>query len=71
MYYFFVKDGKINGKGEARIISEGWECVEVSQEVYEDDTNKYIYENGEIVDAAIENVEYIPAHDDVADMLSI
>ena len=50
MYYFFVKDGKINGKGEARIISEGWECVEVSQEVYEDDTNKYIYENGEIVD---------------------
>lgn len=51
-YYIFVKDGKINGCGEVKIISDGFISVPVEQEVYVDFTqnpNRYIYADGEIV----------------------
>jgi hypothetical protein len=52
MYYIFIKDGKTNGCGQARIISEGFLNIPVIKEVYDDfaeHPNKYTYLDGEIV----------------------
>ena len=52
MYYIFIKDGKVNGCGEAKVISEGFLNFPVTQELYNDfsqNPEKYIYSDGEIV----------------------
>ena len=46
MYYFHIQNNEIIGKGQARILNA--ENIEVSEEVY-NESEKYIYLNGEIV----------------------
>ena len=45
-YYFYIQDNKIIGKGQAKLLNG--DNIEVSQEVY-DESEKYIYQDGEIV----------------------
>jgi len=53
-YYIFLEnDGKLNGAGECRQLTEGVENIEVSEEIfnaYIETPNKYIYSDGEIVE---------------------
>lgn len=46
--YVFVRDGKINGKGQVKCLSTDVLNVEVSFEIY-NDLERYIYQDGEIV----------------------
>ena len=55
MYYAFIENGKLNGGGECRCLTNGVENIEISQEVF-DNIQKYKYENGEIVI----NEDYVP-----------
>lgn len=55
MYYAFIENGKLNGSGECRCLTNGVENIEVSKEVF-DNIQKYKYENGEIVI----NEDYVP-----------
>lgn len=48
MYYVFVENGKINGKGQCPCASDGLTCVEVSQEVY-DNLDHYIWDGSELI----------------------
>ena len=48
MYYAFIENGKINGKGECPAEADGLTCVEVSQEVY-DNLDHYMWNGTEIV----------------------
>lgn len=52
-YYFFIEDGKINGRGQAECVSPGIITVEVTEEMYNNaeqyGNNYYIYEDGEVV----------------------
>lgn len=48
MYYIFVENGEIFGRGQARIVNPEVESIEVSQEVY-DNYKMYIYQDGEII----------------------
>ena len=48
MYYIFVENDEIIGKGQARCLN--LQNIEVSEELYNDyETDKYIYSNGAIV----------------------
>ena len=52
MYYIFVENGIINGSGECQCLTEGFENIEVTEEVYNnfiEDTDRYIYQDGEII----------------------
>jgi len=52
MYYIFVENGIINGSGECECLTEGFENIEVTEEVYNnfiEDTDRYIYQDGEII----------------------
>ena len=53
-YYIFVeKDGSLNGCGQCQQLTEGIINVEVSKDVYNsfsENTMKYVYQNGKIVD---------------------
>lgn len=52
MYYIFVENGKINGSGECECLTEGFENIEVTEEVYNnfiEDADRYIYQDGEII----------------------
>lgn len=49
MYYFFVEDNKINGKGQCRQIGENVLNFEVPKEMYEDDIEKFIYKDEQII----------------------
>lgn len=52
-YYIFLDNGKLNGCGQCRQITEGVENLEVSEEVYNayiETPGKYIYFDGEIVE---------------------
>lgn len=49
MYYVFIENGKINGKGQCPCSSDGLTCIEVSQEVY-DNLGRYIWDGTELVD---------------------
>ena len=52
-YYIFLDNGKLNGAGECRQLTEGVENLEVSEELYNlfiEAPEKYIYSDGEIVD---------------------
>ena len=48
MYYVFIENGKINGKGECPAEADGLTCVEVSQEVY-DNLDHYIWDGSALV----------------------
>ena len=48
MYYVFIENGKINGKGECQAEADGLTCVEVSQEVY-DNLDHYIWDGSALV----------------------
>lgn len=52
-YYIFVKDGKIDGAGQCRQITDGVVNVEVTKDVYDiycETPNKYTYSDGAIVE---------------------
>jgi HAD superfamily hydrolase (TIGR01509 family) len=53
-YYIFVgQDGNLNGCGQCKQLSEGVINVEVSENLYNsfrEDSIKYIYKNGKIID---------------------
>lgn len=52
-YYIFVENGKLNGCGECLQLTEGVMNIEVSEEVYNlynETPEKYIYQDGEIVE---------------------
>lgn len=44
-YYFYIENGKINGKGQCKDDT----AVEVTQEVYEDDIMRYIWDGEKII----------------------
>lgn len=51
-YYIFIKNGKINGIGQCRQLTEGIKNIEVSEELYNAYINtpeKYSYSDGEII----------------------
>ena len=53
MYYIFIKDEKINGCGQCQCLNEDYSNLEVTEEVYNafvENPNKYVYQNGEIVE---------------------
>ena len=52
MYYIFVENNKINGCGECYCEGDNIQCIEVTEELYNDfieDTDRYIYQDGEII----------------------
>jgi hypothetical protein len=52
MYYIFVENGKINGSGECECLTEGFENIEVTEEVYNafiEDNDLYIWDGSAIV----------------------
>ena len=52
MYYIFIKDSKLNGCGECRILNDGFFNLEISEELYnsyKENPNMYTYQGGEIV----------------------
>ena len=52
MYYIFIENGKINGAGEAKQLTEGVINYEVSEYVFNDFINyptKYVFKNDKIV----------------------
>ena len=53
-YYIFVeKDGKLNGCGQCKQLTEEVVNIEVSEDVYNsfsEDAMRYVYKNGKIVD---------------------
>jgi len=48
MYYAFIENGKINGAGQCRVLTQGWQNVEITQEIFEN-IGLYTYKDGEIV----------------------
>lgn len=53
MYYIFIKDEKINGCGQCQCLNEDYTNLEVTEEVYNafvENPDKYIYQDGEIVE---------------------
>ena len=49
MYYVFIENEKINGKGKCPAEADGLTCVEVSQEIY-DNLDHYIWNGTELVE---------------------
>lgn len=52
MKYIFIENGKLNGCGEIKQLTEGVLNFEVNDELYEDYKNnplKYIFEDGQII----------------------
>ena len=53
MYYIFIKDKKINGCGQCQCLNEDYTNLEVTEEIYNafvENPDKYIYQDGEIVE---------------------
>lgn len=53
MYYIFIKDEKINGCGQCQCLNEDYTNLEITEEVYNafaENPDKYVYQNGEIVE---------------------
>lgn len=53
MYYIFVENNKINGCGQAQLSGEGWQSIEVSEDVYNafiTDNLLYIWDGSAIVE---------------------
>lgn len=49
MFYAFIENNKINGKGECFAEGEGLQCVEISEEVY-NNLDHYIWDGEKIVE---------------------
>ena len=52
-YYVFVENGKINGSGECECLTEGFENIEVTEEVFNNFCNDpllYIWDGEEIIE---------------------
>ena len=49
MYYAFIQDNKINGKGQCECSGEGISCIEITEEVY-NDLDRYMWNGQEIVE---------------------
>ena len=49
MYYAFIENNKINGKGECFAEADGLTCVEISEEVY-NNLDHYIWYGGRIIE---------------------
>ena len=47
-YYAFIIDNEINGKGQCPCSADNLECIEISEEVY-NNLEQYIYSDGQIV----------------------
>lgn len=53
MYYIFVENDKINGCGQAQINGEGWQSIQVTEEVYNafiNDNDLYIWNGTDIIE---------------------
>lgn len=53
MYYIFLENEKLNGAGQCPVINEEVENLEVSEDVYNaycETPEKFVYQNGEIVE---------------------
>lgn len=52
-YYLHIENGKINGGGQAQVVSEGWESIEITESQWSDFLEKggnyFLYQNGEII----------------------
>jgi len=48
MYYVFIENNKINGKGECFAEAEGLQCIEISEEIY-NNLDHYIWNGSELV----------------------
>ena len=52
-YYLHIENGKINGGGQAQVVSEGWESTEITESQWSDFLEKggnyFLYQNGEII----------------------
>ena len=48
MYYVYVENDKINGKGQCPCEAEGLSCVEVSEDIY-NNLDKYIWNGSELI----------------------
>ena len=48
MYYAFIENGKINGCGQVRCLTEGVQNIEITEQ-QAGELDKYIYKNGEII----------------------
>ncbi len=56
-YYIFIENGKLNGGGQCRQLTDGVENIEVSEKLYNayiEDSDKYVWDGSEIV----ENPDY-------------
>lgn len=49
MYYAFIQENKINGKGQCPCSGEGIECIEISEEIY-NDLDRYVWNGSEVVE---------------------
>ena len=49
MYYAFIQDNKINGKGQCPCSGEGTTCLEITEELY-NNLDRYIWNGQEIVE---------------------
>ena len=47
-YYAFIKNGKIDGKGQCPCSAEGLTCVEITEEIF-NDLERYIWNGKSIV----------------------
>lgn len=47
-YYVFIKDEKIDGHGQCKLLDSNVLNIEVEEEIY-NDIEKYIYQDGEII----------------------
>lgn len=64
MYYAFIKNERIDGKGECRQLTQGVINYEISEAVY-NDLERYMW-NGESV---VENPNYQPDHKEEIEQL--
>ena len=52
-YYLHIENGKINGGGQAQVVSEGWESIEITESQWSDFLEKggnyFLYQNGKII----------------------
>ena len=56
-YYIFIENGKINGAGQCKQLTAGFENFEVNEQIYDDylsNPDKYIWADSKI----IENPDY-------------
>ena len=48
-YYAHVFENVLQGSGMCRIITDGWQSIEITKEIY-DSIDHYMYSNGQIIE---------------------